>query len=108
FRIGAVSAVSLCWLPRRRFILGAELLMSRQVSCACLPVTSWPAKCGGPAMVLAIGDLATLVSRYKSDSESVYNTWFVESPARLKAFRAIRRGVMEIVRTIRDGTFGND
>lgn len=49
-----------------------------------------------------------IVSRYRSDPESVYNTWFVNSPDRLKAFRAIRRGVMDVVRTIRDGTFGND
>jgi type II restriction enzyme len=50
----------------------------------------------------------TIVSRYRSDPESVYNTWFVNSPERLKAFRAIRRGVMEVISTIRDGTFGND
>jgi type II restriction enzyme len=38
----------------------------------------------------------------------VYNTWFVNSPERLKAFRAIRRGVMEVVSAVRDGKFGND
>jgi type II restriction enzyme len=53
-------------------------------------------------------DLRQIVARYKSDPESVYNTWFVESPARLKAFRAIRRGVIEMVSAIRAGTFGND
>lgn len=53
-------------------------------------------------------DLAALVGRYKADPESVYNTWFIESPARLKAFRAIRQGVTDVVRTIRDGAFGND
>ncbi|MBI4316930.1 MAG: hypothetical protein HY675_00450 [Chloroflexi bacterium] len=53
-------------------------------------------------------DLDKLVLRYKGDRESVYNTWFVESPARLKAFRSIRRGVMEVVKAIRNGTFGND
>ena len=37
-----------------------------------------------------------------------HNTWFVNSPERLKAFRAIRRGVMEVVGTIREGTFVND
>lgn len=53
-------------------------------------------------------DLREIVSRYKSDPEAVYNTWFVNSPARLKAFRSIRRGVLEVVSAIRAGTFGND
>ncbi|MHB8926582.1 MAG: hypothetical protein ACYC9Q_02810 [Bacillota bacterium] len=52
--------------------------------------------------------LEPLVTRYKSDPESVCNTWFVDNDARLKAFRAIRRGVSEVVRSIREGTFGND
>lgn len=52
-----------------------------------------------------LGDIA---ARYKSDPESVYNTWFIESPERLKAFRSIRRGVIDVVSSIRDGTFGND
>ena len=53
-------------------------------------------------------DLNKLVSRYKQDPESVFNTWFVRSPERLKAFRSIRRGVIEVVKAIREGTFGND
>lgn len=53
-------------------------------------------------------DVGEVVAKYKADPESVYNTWFVESPARLKAFRAIRRGVNEIVSSIRDESFGND
>lgn len=53
-------------------------------------------------------DLNELVSRYKRDSESVYNTWFVDSPARLKAFRSIRRGVMDVVDAVKRGAFGND
>ncbi len=59
-------------------------------------------------MAASVEDLRQVVLRYKGDSESVYNTWFVESPVRLKAFRSIRRGVMETVEAIRDGTFGND
>lgn len=47
-------------------------------------------------------------SRYKSDPESVYNTWFIDNDARMKAFRSIRRGVMDIIDSIRNGTFGND
>ena len=65
---------------------------------------------GDKAQVMAIDRDATqaIVSRYRSDPESVYNTWFVNSPERLKAFRAIRRGVLEVISTIRAGTFGND
>lgn len=53
-------------------------------------------------------DLDELVARFKEDPESVYNTWFVDSPARLKAFRSIRHGVVDVVEAIRGGRFGND
>lgn len=53
-------------------------------------------------------NLKELVARYKADPESVYNTWFIESGARMKAFRSIRRGVTEIVQGIKSETFGND
>jgi type II restriction enzyme len=53
-------------------------------------------------------NLKELVGRYKADRESVYNTWFIESEARMKAFRSIRRGVVEVIEAIRTGTFGND
>ena len=46
--------------------------------------------------------------RSKSDPESVYNTWFVSSEQRMKAFRAIRRGVRDTVNSIAAGTFGTD
>lgn len=52
--------------------------------------------------------LKQLVERYKNDPESVYNTWFIENEERLKAFRTIRKGVMEVVESIKKGTFGND
>lgn len=52
--------------------------------------------------------LPRLIDRYKSDPESVYNTWYVGSDARMKAFRAIRRGVRDTVDAIATGTFGND
>ncbi len=52
--------------------------------------------------------LAELIERYKSDPESVYNTWFVGGEERMKAFRAIRRGVRDTVEGIAAGTFGND
>jgi type II restriction enzyme len=50
--------------------------------------------------------LIALIDRYKSDS--VYNTWFVGGEERMKAFRAIRRGVRDTVESIAAGTFGND
>lgn len=52
--------------------------------------------------------LIELINRYKSDLESVYNTWFVNGAERMKAFRAIRRGVKDTVDAIAAGTFGND
>ena len=53
-------------------------------------------------------NLKELVQRYKSDSESVYNTWFIDNETRMKAFRSIRRGVTEVIEAIKAGTFGND
>ncbi|WP_020677957.1 hypothetical protein [Geopsychrobacter electrodiphilus] len=50
----------------------------------------------------------SLVDAYKQDSESVYNTWFIQSDMRLKAFRSIRCGVREIVAAIKNNRFGND
>jgi len=52
--------------------------------------------------------LGPLVESYKNDPESVYNTWFVGSEERLKAFRSIRRGVGTVVQDIRTGLFPND
>jgi len=52
--------------------------------------------------------IRALVGRYKTDPESVYNTWFVDNDARLKAFRSIRRGVEEVALDIREGRFPND
>jgi type II restriction enzyme len=49
-----------------------------------------------------------IIHRYRTDPESVYTTWFIKSSDRLKAFRAIRRGVEQVVSEIRTGTFGND
>lgn len=49
-----------------------------------------------------------IVLNYKSDKESVYNTWFINNEERLKAFRAIRRGVEQVVHDIKEGTFGTD
>lgn len=52
--------------------------------------------------------LLPLLQRYKFDPESVYNTWFISGEERMKAFRAIRRGVRDTVDAIANGTFGTD
>jgi len=52
--------------------------------------------------------LKQIIDQYKSDPESVYNTWFIGGEERMKAFRAIRRGVHDTVDSIAAGTFGND
>ena len=52
--------------------------------------------------------LTELIDRYKSEPESVYNTWFVSGEERMKAFRVIRRGVRDTVDSIAAGTFGTD
>ena len=55
-----------------------------------------------------MSDLDALAARYREDPESVYHTWFLHDGNRLKAFRAIRRGVAEVVTAVRGGAFGND
>ena len=52
--------------------------------------------------------LLPLIHCYKSDPESVYNTWFISGEERMKAFRSIRRGVRDLVDAISAGSFGND
>lgn len=49
-----------------------------------------------------------LITKYKSDKESVYNTWFVNNDERLKAFRSIRRGVQQVINDIKEKKFPND
>lgn len=57
---------------------------------------------------MTVVNLDKLTERYTSDPESVYHTWFINNETRMKAFRSIRRGVMNIVASIKNGTFGND
>ncbi|PJE44576.1 MAG: hypothetical protein CUR32_03085 [Flavobacterium sp.] len=49
-----------------------------------------------------------IIQQYKTDTESVYNTWFVDNDQRLKAFRTIRRGVLQVIDDIKNKTFPND
>src|SRR3990167_7189588 len=55
-----------------------------------------------------IANFDSIIRQYKNDSESVYNTWFVNNEDRLKAFRSIRRGVLQVVDDIRQNKFPND
>src|ERR1017187_2933051 len=52
--------------------------------------------------------LEGIIQQYKTDAESVYNTWFVNNEERLKAFRSIRRGIEEVIAEIKGESFGND
>lgn len=53
-------------------------------------------------------NLEQIIAQYKSDSQSVYHTWFINNNERLKAFRAIRRGVKQVIEDIKSNSFGND
>ncbi len=49
-----------------------------------------------------------IVKDYQNDPESVYNTWFINDKTRMKAFGAIRRGVINVIDDIKNGEFPND
>lgn len=49
-----------------------------------------------------------IIRQYKENSDLVYNTWFVNNEERLKAFRSIRRGVIQVINDIKEGIFPND
>lgn len=53
-------------------------------------------------------NFSSIIKQYKDDKESVYNTWFVNNEERLKAFRSIRRGVLQVTDDIKQKKFGND
>ena len=53
-------------------------------------------------------EFENIIVEYKNDPESVYHTWFLNNQERLKAFRTIKKGVMDVVAEIENGTFGND
>ena len=55
-----------------------------------------------------MSNLTQIIHQYKTDTESVYNTWFVDNDQRLKAFRTIRRGVIQVIEDIKNKTFPND
>ena len=48
-----------------------------------------------------MNNLTQIIQQYKTDSESVYNTWFIDNDQRLKAFRNICRGVLQVIDEIK-------
>ena len=52
--------------------------------------------------------LPDIIKSYKHDPASVYNTWFIGNEERLKAFRSIKRGVLQVIEDIKSEKFGND
>lgn len=55
-----------------------------------------------------MNNFSQIINQYKTDKQSVYNTWFVDNDQRLKAFRTIRRGVFQVIDDIKNKTFPND
>jgi len=52
--------------------------------------------------------MKNLINQYKENPDLVYNTWFVNNDERLKAFRSIKRGVIQVIDDIKKGVFPND
>ena len=53
-----------------------------------------------------MSDIGTLITRWRDDPGGTYRTWFLWEE-RLKNFRSIRRGILQVVEEIESGTFGN-
>lgn len=53
-------------------------------------------------------DIEQIIGQYKSDAESVYQTWFLNNEERLKAFRTIKNGLATVIKEIEENRFGND
>lgn len=49
-----------------------------------------------------------LIKQYKDSHDFVYHTWFVNNEERLKAFRSIKRGVIQVISDIKNGNFPNN
>jgi len=53
-----------------------------------------------------MSELRLLITRWREDAGGTYRSWFLWDE-RLKNFRAIRRGILQVVAEIERGTFGN-
>lgn len=58
--------------------------------------------------ILEINLIEKIVGEYRQDNESVYNTWFLQSQDRLKAFKTIKSGIAVVIEEIQNKSFGND
>lgn len=57
-------------------------------------------------LTVARGTTCELIEKWKQDPAGTYRSWFLWDE-RLKNFRSIRRGLLEVVRQIERGEFGN-
>ena len=46
-------------------------------------------------------NLGQIILQYKNDNENLYNTGFIDNNQQLKAFRTIRRGVLQVIKDIK-------
>ncbi|MCB5239367.1 hypothetical protein [Niallia circulans] len=53
-------------------------------------------------------DVYKIINEYKSDRESVYQTWFINNTDRLKAFRTIKNALKIVIEEIENDAFPND
>jgi len=58
--------------------------------------------------MLDLDQIDAIITTFKQDPQSVYNTWFINNETRLKAFGAIRRGVDQVITDIKSGDFPTD
>ncbi len=49
-----------------------------------------------------------IIRKYKNDPDLVYHTWFLNNEDRLKAFRSIKRGVIQVIDDIKKDKFPNE
>lgn len=57
---------------------------------------------------MSASTLRHLIDEYKQTTDLTYHSWFLHNEDRLKAFRSIRRGVLQVISDIKDGSFPND
>lgn len=51
-------------------------------------------------------ELQAILTIFKQDQESVFNTWFINNDERLKVFRSIRRGAKKVIEDIKKNVSG--
>jgi len=49
-----------------------------------------------------------LILKYKNNPDLLYQTWFINSKDRLKSFRSIKNGIIQVVDDIKNGSFPNN